>query len=411
MMVLISVVAVGTILGLSIYNSIIGHISGIADMIFGAGLMSTVILSKEPSGPGSLVIAVPKGSDLTKLNEAKAAAPAFGGASVIELPGGIEEFGNITRQGVRGVFIDSGLIEDNTVGGLAVLLNGIEPSRIALSSKTREELERIMDRIREMLPDIDKVDLDRDLAQIRASIAANPALAEQLAALKTALDARKREIAGAYNGSSVSIAIAEATKDNRARAIALTETIVGNDIFSADNMAEVVKNARIKPVFVYGTQAGGKASAITDDAKAREFLRSCGYDEQTISKITLIKGTGLSHEQLVGLVHAQPGIGASAMVGIAAAEGEFARTSDDPSVLLEVAPAEIQGQKIYATMNTIQTLLNVLAQAGTDTINVPDVTFDAVRKIFRYIPRAIPIDYTKEVQTFRNAVKFIRTAA
>jgi hypothetical protein len=37
--------------------------------------------------------------------------------------------------------------------------------------------------------------------------------------------------------------------------------------------------------------------------------------------------------------------------------------------------------------------------------------YDTLRKVFRYVPRAVPLDYQAELEIYRRAVKLIRSSA
>jgi hypothetical protein len=42
---------------------------------------------------------------------------------------------------------------------------------------------------------------------------------------------------------------------------------------------------------------------------------------------------------------------------------------------------------------------------------VPDVVDGQFKGVFRYLPRAVPIDYSEELRVYREAMELIRTAA
>jgi len=70
----------------------------------------------------------------------------------------------------------------------------------------------------------------------------------------------------------------------------------------------------------------------------------------------------------------------------------------------------MNGQKVYAAMNSYQALLKILLAAEGE-LEIPGVSKDDTRGIFRYLPAAIPIDYDKEVKAYIEAMEVIRTAA
>jgi len=46
-----------------------------------------------------------------------------------------------------------------------------------------------------------------------------------------------------------------------------------------------------------------------------------------------------------------------------------------------------------------------------ENITIPGVTIDRVRGIFRYLPRALAIDYEKEIELYRRVVETVLKAA
>ena len=80
--------------------------------------------------------------------------------------------------------------------------------------------------------------------------------------------------------------------------------------------------------------------------------------------------------------------------------------------MLEVQTVEINGAKVYASMNSYQTLLRMLVSTAAEGELPPGVTPDEnIRGIFRYLPRTLPIDYEKEIGSYIEAIRVISTAA
>ncbi|MBU1038434.1 MAG: hypothetical protein KJ994_05225 [Candidatus Omnitrophica bacterium] len=66
-------------------------------------------------------------------------------------------------------------------------------------------------------------------------------------------------------------------------------------------------------------------------------------------------------------------------------------------------------------MNSYQALLGIMTQLKDgltlEGVIIPGVSYESVKRIFRYLPRAIPIDYGREIDAYRRAVEYVRTAA
>jgi LmbE family N-acetylglucosaminyl deacetylase len=317
----------------------------------------------------------------------------------------------IARENVKGLYIDESFFEDKHQDAAAAekalkeMAQAItaEASAIVIGSSTRKETEQIMTRIKKLLPKIERADIDKDavLAELKTEVKL----------LRDALETRKRAVKQFYNGASIAAAMNSAVTRKGPIAIGLTATVVGNDLFSADDMEDVARNEKITPYFIFGSAAEGR-KPVASIEEAKEYLRSCDYSETALQKIRYIDGKGLSYNEVAGIIGSETGLDAG-NIGIAAIEKEFARMPEDQGFLLEVGAVEIGGKSFYATMNSIQTLLNIMANFNGASLDsaVPGVAYDEVKKVFRYLPRAVPIDYNAELNTYREAIKLIRMSA
>ena len=201
-------------------------------------------------------------------------------------------------------------------------------------------------------------------------------------------------------------ALLQAQLKDKLFADATTEKVARADLYFGEDMNTAVKAGR-RPAFIYG-----------DDLKtledAHKFMKASGY-AGNMESIEFISKNGLSYAALVAEIARRTGAGEKPdNVGIRAVEGEFdfAGMKEDkiPGKLLEIQAIEMNGQKVYVAMNSYQTLLNMLLAAEGEL--PPGVSPDEkIRGIFRYLPRAIPIDYEKEVRSYMEAIEIIRTAA
>jgi hypothetical protein len=267
-----------------------------------------------------------------------------------------------------------------------------------ISDKTREELVRILDILKRNLDTMKRVDIDTALRRTLAQEI--PGLVSQAQAL---VAKRKDEIAAVYN----SVGIDEAVSYGGEVAIATTERIAESDPFTFDNMEKASEHG-VRNCFIYG-------DILKSVDEAQAFVRACGY-RGDMRDIAFIDKRGLSYEGLVAEIARQTGVKPQ-NIGIRAAEAEVLKQDEKPASgrLLEVQAITINGQQVYAAMNTYQILLKLLTQLkegiALDGINIPGVSYDAAKGVFRYLPRAIPIDYGKEIETYRRAITLIRSAA
>jgi hypothetical protein len=260
-----------------------------------------------------------------------------------------------------------------------------------------------MERLNHILPELEKASPDIDLRERLGNLTGS--LAEAVAA-------RMTDVRSACGPSYVAGAASEAVSKNGRVAIALTERFVGCDLFSSGQMEEVARNEGISPFLVYGmSDAGGRKAASTRE-EAAAYLRGLGYSDPVINRIKFIDGAGLSYAEVLAAVSRETGI-AAANIGIGAIEKELARSSGDEGFLFEVEPVQVGGKRFYASPNGIETLLRVMAKFDpvSMSLDVPGVKYDRTRRVFRYIPRSIPIDYEKELEIYRRAIELIGKAA
>jgi hypothetical protein len=340
--------------------------------------------------------------------------------TVIRVESQVELAGNMNdRQ--NGIFIDESMIglvntpEFNAALGDAVFFQEnrnmlINLNSITISSKTRAELERIMDVIKDNLEKMQAVDID---AAVRTALQRENA--GHVDSLKKLSADRKTEIAPVYGGANVSPlfkALAASTEDDERIAIATTETIAMNDMFTVDNMKKAREEGKnITNVFVYGEK-------FASEYQARAFLAACGYDEAGLKDVIFINKTGLSYADLVNAIAVKAETTA-ANVGLRSAENELqgALPTMGQGTILEVQPVTIRGEKYFVSIDTYQILLKILtnrtksSSETLDAVGIPGLSYDRNTNAFKYLPKAVPIDYDKEVRTFMNAMESIATAA
>jgi hypothetical protein len=316
----------------------------------------------------------------------------------------------ISAEKMRGAFVDESYLKDPKLGIPHLMTDlTLQASRVFISPRTIDELRAIMAKIKELLPKIKAVNIDEAVA-LRKELTAQQGL------LRDAYINHMAVLNRSF-GLNINKAISGALDAKKSVAIALTERTVENDLFSASSMEEVAKNDSVRPFFIYNIYnipiAGRKPILTQRDAE--EYLSLCGYSPAVIAKMQYINaapnGVRLAYSQIMENISKTAGV-ADNNIGMAAIENEFTRSAADKGVLLEVGSVTMGGKTFYASVNTVQTLLNVLTQFNGRTLDneVPDVAKKA-DGVFLYLPRAIPIDYNRELEAYREAVMLVRTAA
>jgi hypothetical protein len=232
-------------------------------------------------------------------------------------------------------------------------------------------------------------------------------LAGQINALKTALASRKEAVSAAYD--SMPMADKAALRD-KAYALATTEKVAFSNMFAVDNMFKAEAMGVVN-CFIYGEM-------LKTEDEARAFVKASGY-EGNIDNIKFVDKGGLSYEDIVRAIAARTGVTTENNIGIACAKDELgAVTIVTGEKLLEMKEMDIGGVKVVASINYYQTLLQMvttpeelLNKMIADGQLPPGVTYDSAKRIFMYLPKAMPINYGREIETYRNAIYAIRTAA
>jgi hypothetical protein len=281
----------------------------------------------------------------------------------------------------------------------------------SIRTRTRNELEEIIGIIKEILGRMERVDIDKAaMNALRSDLQKNIQTAELL------LGRRLDEIRPVYAAQDAERLAKDAVSARGGLVIASTRSITECDIFSAENMARAAKSGIVN-CFLYGNRDG-----INDEAAAKAFLKASGYDEAA-GKVVLVNRSGLTYGNLVSAIQSavktQTGQDVRIEnIGIRSAEGEITTEEGSASVtgaLLEVERIRMNGQDMYAAINSYQALLNIMIQmkdrSAEEGFNIPGVFDTAIKGVFRYLPRSIPVDYDREIRAYRAALSLIRSAA
>jgi hypothetical protein len=192
--------------------------------------------------------------------------------------------------------------------------------------------------------------------------------------------------------------------------VATTEKIAMNDPYTFSNM-ELSSKSGIQNVFIYG-------DLLKTEEEARAYAIACGY-RGGIDDIKFVAKGGRSRIGLINAIEEAAGVRPDIHnIGMRAAEGELPISKEGEElsgVLLEIPEITINGYKLYAAINSYQALLGIMAQLKDgltlEGVVIPGVSYESVKRIFRYLPRVLPIDYGREIETYRRAMEYVRTAA
>jgi hypothetical protein len=262
-----------------------------------------------------------------------------------------------------------------------------------ISARTREE---IRESIIALLGKLAAVDFDRAVKEFRGTTITAEKL-QQIDNIRTLVARRKAEIKSIYNN----VPLPTAAEVKKRVGVATTEKVAMSDMYFGENVS-IANNAGIKNAFIYGDE-------LKTEEEARKFVLAAGYTGR-MEDIAFINKGSLTYEQLAAEVAKQAGIGQE-NVGIRSVSGELKLEGDrvTTGVLLEVEPITMNGERVYVAINSYQALLRLLTAEGE--IEIPGVSKDDVKGIFRYLPRTVPIDYEKEIKGYIEAIAVIRTAA
>lgn len=304
------------------------------------------------------------------------------------------------------------LAESITAGSINADKDGFKES-ILLAATTgscsREDLIAILDIINSDIPALQTADIDKDLKEaLLGAIRENGAQARAMF-VRGMVENRKTEITNVYN-SDINASIDKASRRGERIVIATTEKIAMNDPYTFSNIELSVKSG-IQNAFIYG-------DILKTEEEARAYAIACGY-RGGINDIKFIAKAGRSHVELTSAIAEAAGVRNNANnIGIRAAEGELQISKDGedvPCVLLEIPEITVNGYKLYAAMNSYQALLGIMTQLkdgmALEGVIIPGVSYGSVKGIFRYLPRVIPIDYGREIEAYRRAIEYVRTAA
>lgn len=335
-------------------------------------------------------------------------------AEIVIVQSKAELDGIISGKDVTGIFIDSGVtIEDVKGERFKQDVNGIRLAanyEIIFTMGTLDEAARdkIAEAVNAILPGIEDMSAADIFTKVQEMIGSDPDIRKRIDDVAAMVARRKSaELAPVYNGMPL---VDKSAIEGKTYVMATTEKVAINDIFNADNMKRAEEMGVVN-CFVYG-----KIFSNEDDA--RKFLIAGGY-EGSLDKIRFINYT---KEDVIGTINKIPGLTSAQNIGVRMAAGEIYLTAENGEKILEVSYARINGVDVVAAIDSYQTLLKMLTMTPQDYSRMMDsiasgklppgiVGYDSIRRVFMYLPKALPIDYGREIEAYRNAVKLISSAA
>ncbi|MFH0764595.1 MAG: cellulase family glycosylhydrolase [Candidatus Omnitrophota bacterium] len=278
-------------------------------------------------------------------------------------------------------------------------------NEFTIHNKTRRELQWLLREIKENLMKMERRDIDED---IRLALEENNA--KHINRVKEIVRKRKSGLAPVYNREKIN----PAKFYGRRIAIATTERVASYDMYTFDNM-KAAESQGITNYFIYG-------DIYKTENEAGQFARACGYkgdinDIRFIDKrnypsyAALVSAIRQDTKSSFGIDNANIGVRATAEDGLLNENEKV-----EAGTYLEVQPVEVGGEPVYMAFNSYQVLLKIMAELEREgmtleKITIPGVTIDSVKGILKYLPKILPIDYTREIDLYRKAIEFIRTAA
>ena len=368
------------------------------------------VVESIPLGPVSavrLLIGV-RPSDVEKV-KARVVSASLGGIVEDVVPAeNAEALGLASKgQGLIGVFIDRNIPIDSISDGrlrndlaeigLTKGYNGI----LRMTNISPDLREEIAAAIKAILPKIQSMNAAEIFAAVHEALISGHVSIEQLQALADKVSRRRSEILPVYN----SMPMAESHKaTDKNVAVASTVEVAMSDPAFAQNVRD-------------GLVVGSTSCIIYNErfevAKIQNFMKACGLTEGEMSTVKLVDSRGLTNDALVQKIAGETGVRTD-NVFVRVAPGEI---KGIPTIgkFMEIQKAVVNDRKVLLTMNTYQVALRILRQwdgtlSGLKDI-IPGAKYDDKRNIFIYLPPTLPIDYGKEIETYRSAMLLVSSAA
>jgi hypothetical protein len=278
-----------------------------------------------------------------------------------------------------------------------------------IDENTRLEISEL---IKEMLPDI----MNMDAAQIFAFVqgmASSPDFTKNIGNLKDLVKRHTEKLSRSslYNDTKM----IESVKaiDRKVGIVTTEKTALNNPLFAKG--IEDAQDAGATIAFVYGDD-------FKNEDQARAFALASGLDKERAAKIEFINknknGKKLTMEELEQeIVGRLPDI-APENIGITVAPREIDGRTAKMKVL-QVHEISMNSRSVLLASNTERVLYRMLKLMGDKSPEksmsldriVQGLYYDASSKRYTYLPPIVAKDIGEEVETYRNAMLLLSSAA
>jgi len=238
---------------------------------------------------------------------------------------------------------------------------------------------------------------------LKNRLAQGPLSADAVAGLRTLIVERRAEIAKAYNTVQL-----PAKVPGKNATVAVTEECALNNPNFAEEANTARKERDTTTVLIYGNK-------LKTIEKARQFAHEAGCNPDDIKYINMNekndRGEEMDYAELISNITAISGldVGHADRIGIMTAEGE---KISPPGYMLGkerffvVRYVSVNGGRVLGTIGAYNTLLGMVTNG-----QIPPTVTQNKNGWFTYIPRAVPIDYGREITEYSTAMRLLSSAA
>jgi hypothetical protein len=350
--------------------------------------------------------------EVTARIQAAGLGEALGQVIAVDNPESLIEAAS--ERGMTGIFIDSSIkvksMDNAQFDRLTRDLSEIKLTKDLGMVFTATNIDRqTRDRVKELIIAVIGTIEHKSPAEIfglaEEAMKGNPGtFYNNVAQLRGMLAARRAQLLN--SGSYSTIAIDGALVSEKNVALATTERVALSEPTFAMNVARTRDHGTVN-CFIYG-------EIFNTEEKAKAFLTASGY-EGDFTDIVFVNKMSKTKDEMVAEIGSRTGITNPDNIGIRYVNKELGDSSSKSGRMLEVQAMTVSGRNVLVTVNTYEALLRILKQwdgtlAGLESV-LPGAKYDETGRVFIYLPKTLPIDYGQEIDTYRNAVILLSTAA
>ncbi|MDD5436674.1 MAG: tetratricopeptide repeat protein [Candidatus Omnitrophica bacterium] len=311
-------------------------------------------------------------------------------------------------QKVRGIFIDNAALDSGidakeiAAAMLATTYEGILVMS-AIDEETRLEMAKL---IKAMLPNIESMKAE-DIFAFVQEMMAYPGFRKNMDKLRelTREHIGRLNASGMYNKPSI---VRDAAAAGKKAGVVVTEKAALNNPTFAAGVREIMDAGGVMSL-VYGKELNAQ--------RAKQLLVEAGCSPEDIANIRLIEKTaGMTMDELEGIVAAGLPEGlAISNVAIVTAPGELSGDATNMKVL-ELKEVTVNGKPVLLAMNTEKVayrmaLMDELPANSMAIDGILGLYYNSDTKKFTYLPPMLPKNFGEEVETYRNAMLLLSSAA